>query len=278
MGDLLIQGAVGHHHHQVPFRIGQLGTKQVAALIADNQHGGIILFRVHSGLEFLNVLLGIFAAQVVKNGVDTVKIVIPVCGPAADDKGAVPPDDMGVHHAALVVKREGVADIVHRDGRHQGGAGLSAGHGVRGGDAHQHQLVPPHVGSHGDFFSAVVQGGQKGLRIGYGQIAAVEGFKGAVSGVKGQMFKAPGLSAVYQILYQGALRLAAGGVGFHQGLHLAQPQIHGGLKVQGDLLAHAGHVDFAHIANGVSALQTHVKRQEGEDADAEEGDGNQADR
>ena len=276
MGDLLVQRAVGHHHHQIPLRVGQLGAKQVAVLLTDDQHGGVVLPRVHGGLKLLDMPAGVAAAQLVVNGVDPVKVAVPEGLAAADDEGAVLPDDVGVHHAVLVVKGEGVADVVHRQGRHPGGARFSAGHGIGGGDPHQDQAGSVCVGAHGDLLAAGVQGGQEGLRVDYGQLAAVEGFKGAVCGVKGQVFKAAGSGAVHQVLHQVVPAFGAGEIGLHQGFHLAQPQVHGGLKVHGDLLAHAGHIDFAHVADGILAPPAHVKRQEGKDADAEEREGDQA--
>ena len=183
---------------------------------------------------------------------------------------------MGIHHAVLVVKGEGAADVVHRQGRHQGGAGLSTGHGVGGGDPHQDQTVPVRVDAHSDLFCALVQRRQEGFRVDYGQIAAVEGFKAAVRGVESQVLKTPGLGAVHQVLHQGVPVLAAGEVGLHQGLHLAQPQVHGGLKMHGDLLAHAGHVDPAHTADGFPAPLVHIEGQEGKDADAEKRYGDEA--
>ena len=51
----------------------------------------------------------------------------------------------------------------------------------------------------------------------------------------------------------GGVRTALGRHGVHQAGHLAQPQLHGGAEVSGDLLADSGHIDDADICDCIGA-------------------------
>ena len=250
----------------------------VLPVLPDLQHGGVVLPPLDGVFEGGDVHIRICAAQLVKGDVHLLKIVVLGGHAAADDKRAVPPDDVGVDHAVAGVEGERVADIVHRQARHQGGALLALLHGIGGGHTHEHHLAPCRVGAHRHLLFPAVQGLQKGDRIGDLHLVAVEHHKIPVGGVESQVAEAAGLGAVDQVVHQLVGLGAAGIVGLHQRLHLAQAQVDGGGKVEGDLLAHAAHVDLTHLADGIHAPPVHVDRQKGENEDSQNGHQNQADR
>ena len=205
---------------------------------------------VHALLELADISFPAGAARLLKHGADLVKVGVLEGLGGADDKGAVLADDVGVDYGVGGVEGQGLADVLHRKARHQGNGLPPAVHGIAGGHAHEHQLVSRRVGAHGHLLLPAAQGGQEGGRVCDLYVAAVEHLKGPVIAVEAKTGEVPGLGAEDQVagelLVAGRARL----VGLHQGLHLSQAQVDGGGEVERDLLAHAVHVELAHLADG----------------------------
>ena len=274
--DGLVQLSVGQHRYQIPLGVGELGALQMPPLAAEVEKGGVLFPGVHGGRQLPDVLLPAFP-RLLEAGLDAVKVVIPEGVSAADDKGAVPADDVGVDHGILAVQGEGLSDVIGGEAGHQGGGGAPVRHAVAGGDTQKHVLLSGGDGSHGYLFIPAVHGGQEGLRVRQNGLLAVDHVELAGGGVERQGRKVPGLGVAGQLLPQvragGAFRRDAP----HQGFHLGQAQLDGGGEVLGDLLPHAGHVGGAHGVDGLGAFLAHEEGQEGEDAHRQGEDQRQAD-
>ena len=176
---------------------------------------------------------------------------------------------MRVLVVAVLLQGEGLGNVVHRHGTHQSYAGVALGGGVGGGDPHKDDAVSLGVLPHGHFFLAGGEGIHEGAWVGDGQVGAVEHFKIILSGVKAQVLEIQGFGVGGQ---KGLLlRVLMDPVRGHdagQGLHLLQVQVDGGLEVEGELLAHAGHIEGAHLVDGPGADAAHMEGQKGKDAHA----------
>jgi hypothetical protein len=148
---------------------------------------------------------------------------------------------------------------------------------VGGGHAQQDHLFTQNVGADGHLFLPLAQGFQKGLGIGDLQLGAVEHLQGAVLGAKARVLEVPGPGLDGQLLLKRRVGVdVLGGHSARQRFQLVHLQADDTLKVSGDLLAHAGHVQGAHLVDGVGALVAHVDAEEREHADTEQGDHDQA--
>ena len=237
-------------------------------------HRRVIVSGVHGGLQLLDPRPGRPRGQL---SVQPFKVILPERIPAADDEGAVPADDIGVDKGVHSVEGQGIADVVRRQARHQGGADLPALHGICAGRGHKHDLFPGLVCADGHLALPLVQGPQEGLLVGDLQLAAVEGYVFPGFGVQAQVVEASGLGAVDQVVPQLIRGRAVGRVGLYQGFHLLQTQVDGGGKMERNALAHAVHVDFSHLADGFRAALVHVHRQKGKNAGGQNEQQNQAD-
>ena len=178
----------------------------------------------------------------------------------------------------VFVQGQGLADVRHRQSRHQSHAGVLRSGRMSGGHAQQNHAVAGLVRADGHLALPVVHGVQKWLRVRHVQGGAVESLKGPVHPVEGQVVEAPRLGVLDQDLL--LLLVLVDGLCHYrtdQNLHLAQAQVHGRLEVHCDLLAGGGHVHPAHLMDGLCALLVQKNGQSGKDRHAEHQDQRQAD-
>ena len=272
-----VQLIVGHKGQQKPLGVRQLVAVYLPGLAVDPDLVGVGLPLGHGVGQGFDVQLRGLAVHGVVLAEDPLKIALPEGVPGADDKAAVLADDEGIDVVAVLLQGQGVADIGGREPRHQGGAGVFLRGSVGGGDPQEDHPVALGVAADGDLVLPGGDGGHEGPRVRQLQLRAVQHFKGPVRAVIGQMGKIPGLGVGNQVLLlllAGMGRL--GQAGLHHGHQLIQPQADGGLKVHGDLVPHAGHIQLADLPDGAGTLMTHKKRQKRKGRQAEGQHQNQA--
>ena len=266
-----VHGAIRQEGDEVPLGIGQAGAVEVVAFPPHGKLVGVVHPPDHGGLQLLKVLIRRNAVHIVVEHPNPLKIIVAVSVVAADDEGAVPPDDEGVCPLVVLLQREVAADVGHRQPRHQGGAVVLRGGRVGGGHSQQHNFFPPGIGADGHLLLVLAQGIQKRLRVGDGQLRPIEHLKAAVVAVKAQVGKIPGLGLGHELLLKPLVAVDdVGGDGAHQRPQLAHLYPDDALKMNGGLLAHAGHVQRSHLVDGRGALVPHMDGKKGEHTHAQQ--------
>ena len=144
----------------------------------------------HSLLEIGHVLLRFGFVQAFKEGADTLEVAIPEGVAAADDKAAVPADDVAVDQGAFIlhgIQGENFLDILHRQSPQQSRAGFSTVHIIGGGNPQYHHPASARRGGHRDTVPILIEGFQKGFRVAQLEGGAEKRLNLSILGVEGQI-------------------------------------------------------------------------------------------
>ncbi len=254
--DHLIQLTVWHHCHQVPFRERKRSAIDLLPVSSQGKGVGVIYSFIQGllqpgeiCLQYLLVFLPVLLPE-------PFKIILPVKACAADDKGAIFPYNMGILHGVFAAfsQVKGIAEIFHRQGRHQCNGFASVTHGVSGRDPQKYHLPILDIQPYRHLLLPLPQGCQERLRVYDTQFIPIYHLKGTILPIEGQLVKIPGPGMELQILTHLLHSVFPGRNRLHQRPDLGQAQFHNRGKMGSDLLAHPSHVEASDLLNGIGTF------------------------